>query len=85
MLIYLRLLAVDLVKLKWITLLDSFTNYADKGNNIPLMDLGFDKKFALVLRKIENQHGCIKLVKSANGKNSKHSCKLEIITGQVTC
>lgn len=64
MLICLRLLAVDLVKLKQITLLDSFTHYADKGNNIPLMDLGFAKKFALVPhRKVENQLGCIELIK----------------------
>lgn len=65
MLIYLRLLAVDLVKLKWITLLDSFTNYADKENNIPLMELVFAKRFALVPhREVENQHGCIELIKS---------------------
>lgn len=65
MLIYLRLLAVDLVKLKWIILLDSFTNYADKQNNIPLMDLVFAKKIALVPhRKVENQHGCIELIKN---------------------
>lgn len=66
MLIYLRLLGVDLVKLKWVTLLDSFTNYADKEKNIPLTDLGFaKKKIALVPdRKVENQHICIELIKS---------------------
>lgn len=65
MLIYLRLLAVDLVKLKWITLLDSFTNYANKENNIPLMDLDFAEKFSFIPhRKAENQHECIELIKS---------------------
>ena len=65
MLIYLRLLAIDLVKLKWITLLDGFTNSVGKGNNISLMNLGFAEIFALVPdRKMENHHGCIKLIKS---------------------
>lgn len=58
MLIYLGLLKTDLVKLKWVTLFDVFTNSFDKGNNISLMDLGFAKTFVLVPhRKIENQHG----------------------------
>lgn len=65
MLIYVGLLAIDLVKLKWITLLDGIINCVDKGNDISLRDSGFDETFALVpLRKIENQHGCIKLIKS---------------------
>lgn len=65
MLIYLRSPAIELVKLKWITLLDGFTNCVDDGNNINLMVLGFGKTFTLVPhRKTEYQHGCIKLIKS---------------------
>lgn len=48
MLIYLRLLAIDIVKLKWITVLDGSTTCVDKGNNTSLMDLGFAKTFDLV-------------------------------------
>jgi len=65
MLIYLELLTIDFVKLKWITLFDGFTTSVGNRNNTNLMDLGFSEAFGLVPhRKIENQHGCIKLIKS---------------------
>lgn len=65
MLICLGLWAIDLIKLKWLTLLDSFTSCVDKGNTISLMDLDFPKTSDLVPhRKIENQRVCIKLIKS---------------------
>lgn len=66
MLIYLGSWAIDLVKLKRLTVLDSFTSCVDKGNAISLMDSDFPKTFALVpYRKIENQHRYIELIKSS--------------------
>lgn len=65
MLIHLGSWAIDLVKLKRLTVLDSFTSCVDKENTISLMDLDFPKTFALdPYREIENQHRYIKLIKS---------------------
>lgn len=65
MLIHLGSWAIDLVKLKRLTVLDSFTSCVDKENTISLMDLDFPKTFVLdPYREIENQHRYIKLIKS---------------------